>query len=429
MTYSDDMAARSLTSAYRSDPRASFEEVRRRSARLIKRLEPEDLVVQSMPDASPAKWHLAHTTWFFETFVLREHAERYRPLDERYAFLFNSYYVGIGEAYPRAQRGLITRPTVFEMLAYRAHVDEAVELLLDQQPSAHVLARIELGLHHEQQHQELLLTDLKHAFAQNPMCPAFADDLPPGDAVATPLQWIRHDAGMIQCGHDGDGFAFDNEGPRHRLWCDAFALASRPVTAREYLGFIDDGGYRKPELWMSMGWDTVVRERWESPLYWRRRDDEWLEHTLGGVRALDLEAPVSHVSWFEAEAYARWAGARLPTEAEWEHACAALPVVGNFVDDWALHPRADRSSSRAGAIVQAFGDVWEWTASPYVPYPGYRATTGALGEYNGKFMCNQFVLRGGSCATPRSHMRASYRNYFPPEARWQFSGIRLARDP
>ena len=409
--------------ALTDDMTGRFDAVRRATVRLVRSLEPEDLVVQSMPDASPAKWHLAHTTWFFETFVLREHVPSWRSPDERYAYLFNSYYVGIGDAFPRAQRGLITRPTIHEVLAYREQVDEAVNDLLADAP-ADVRARIELGLHHEQQHQELLLTDIKHAFSCNPMLPAYHDGVPADDGVAAPLQWIASEGGVVEIGHLHGGFAFDNESPRHRVWCDPYALASRPVTVREYLAFIADGGYHRADLWMSAGWELVEREAWQSPLYWRGDGDE---HTLAGVRPLDLEAPVCHVSWFEADAYARWAGARLPTEAEWEHACAALPVQGNFVESRALHPRA--GASNAASIAQAFGDVWEWTASPYVPYPGYRATAGALGEYNGKFMCNQFVLRGGSCVSPSSHLRASYRNYFPPAARWQFSGIRLARDP
>ncbi|MBC8069498.1 MAG: ergothioneine biosynthesis protein EgtB [Deltaproteobacteria bacterium] len=424
------MPSRSLTGAFASDARASFRAVRGRTVGLVEGLSAEDMVVQSMPDASPAKWHLAHLTWFFETFVLAEFAPEYRSPDPRYAVLFNSYYVGVGEAYPRAQRGLITRPGVAEVLEYRAHVDAAIEgLLADAQLSAEARARIELGLHHEQQHQELLLMDLKHAFSHNPLSPAYDPRAARPGGNASKLQFYECTSGVVEIGHVGSTFAYDNEGPRHRVWCEPFAIASRPVTSGEFLAFIEAGGYGDPSLWMSMGWDVLARERWQAPLYWRRRGNMWFELTLGGERELDLEAPVCHVSWFEADAYARWAGARLPTEAEWEHACAALQIDGNFVESGVLHPRADQGLGPAGAIVQAFGDVWEWTASPYVPYPGYRPTTGALGEYNGKFMCNQFVLRGGSCATPRSHMRPSYRNYFPPEARWQFSGIRLARDP
>ncbi len=425
MALSHDMTG-SLGDAFRRDPLETFDEVRARTARLIERLEPEDVVVQSMPDASPAKWHLAHTTWFFETFVLAELARGYSSPDPRYRYLFNSYYVGVGDAFPRAQRGLITRPTIAEVLEYRAHVERAVHAL--DMGDERVRARIELGLNHEQQHQELLLTDLKHAFAQNPLCPAYADRGTPHEGTAPALGWKRHDGGLVELGHRGETFAFDNELPCHRVWCEPYELATRPVTAREFLAFVDDGGYRRPELWMSAGWDELRAQGWSTPAYWRARDDRWTELTLGGLCELDLEAPVCHVSWYEADAYARWAGARLPTEAEWEHACAELPVVGNFVESSVLHPRAATAADRT-SIAQAFGDVWEWTASAYVPYPGYRPSSGALGEYNGKFMCNQFVLRGGSCLSPRSHLRASYRNYFPPAARWQVTGIRLARDP
>ncbi len=413
----------------------AFRAVRSATVDLADGLDAEDLAMQSMPDASPGKWHLAHTAWFFETFVLRRLVPGYRPLDERYAMLFNSYYVGVGASHPRASRGLLSRPSLQVVLAYRAHVDAAVLEALERtsegdHPDAGELRRtVRLGLHHEQQHQELFLTDLGHAFSCNPTAPAYRAAAPRALAAAAPvhpMQWITNAGGLVEIGRGASEFAFDNEGPRHRVWLPPFALASRPVTCREWLAFLDDGGYRRPELWMSLGWECVRAQGWEAPAYWRRDGGEYSTFTLAGMMPLDLDAPVVHIGWFEADAYARWSGHRLPTETEWEHMAQGEPVGGNFVETGALHPR---SAVPTGGCTQLFGDVWEWTASPYAPYPGYRVPAGALGEYNGKFMCNQYVLRGGSCASPRSHLRATYRNYFPPDARWQFSGVRLARDP
>jgi ergothioneine biosynthesis protein EgtB len=403
-----------------------YREVRGLTEHLCAPLEVEDYQVQSMPDASPAKWHLAHTTWFFETFLLAPHAPGFRPSRPEYAVLFNSYYHGAGERWPRPQRGVLSRPTVAEVYSYRHAVDSRVLDLLggaDARALGALRFTLELGLNHEQQHQELLLTDLKHAFALNPLRPAYRADPPARPAGPAPeLSWEAYPAGLYWQGHGGDGFAFDNERPRHRVWVEGFHLASRLVTAGEYLDFVESGGYRRPELWLSDGWDARTRNGWEHPLYWERDAGGWRVMTLHGMRGLDADEPVCHVSYYEADAFARWAGARLPTEAEWSAAAQGRAVEGNFLESGRLHPAVANGSA------QLFGDAWEWTSSPYGPYPGYRPFAGALGEYNGKFMCNQLVLRGGSCATPRSHVRASYRNFFPPEARWQFMGFRLARD-
>jgi ergothioneine biosynthesis protein EgtB len=408
-----------------------YRDVRDFTERLCEGLAVEDYVVQSMPDVSPTKWHLAHTSWFFETFILRPHLEGYRPLNETYAFLFNSYYVHAGERHCRAQRGYISRPTVEEVFAYRAHVDAAMESLLEGAAAATLetlTPLLTIGIHHEQQHQELLVTDIKHVFSVNPLRPVYRPGLGAARGEAEPLRWIDFAGGLISIGHEGAGFSFDNETPRHQVFVQPFALAHRLVTNGEYLEFMDDGGYKRPELWLSMGWATANENEWSEPFYWERRNDEWWLFTLSGMRRVEPSEPVCHVSYFEADAFARWAGARLPTEAEWELAAGLVAVEGNFADRQVFHPTI-APGGPATAPKQLFGDVWEWTRSPYTPYPGFKPVEGALGEYNGKFMCNQYVLRGGSCATPLSHIRPTYRNFFPPDATWQFTGLRLARDP
>ncbi|MDN0077010.1 ergothioneine biosynthesis protein EgtB [Crenobacter sp. SG2303] len=409
---------------------AAFTRTRRQSLALAEGLSAEDCMLQSMPDASPVKWHLAHVTWFFETFVLAQREPPPAPFNPAFKVLFNSYYVGVGERHPRPERGLLSRPSLDEVLAYRRAVDAQMAALLADTPLPHsLLDLIELGIHHEQQHQELVLTDLKHHFWRNPLRPAYRPPEPLEPADPVPLRYQAFEGGLVEIGHDGEGFAFDNETPRHRVFLEPFELACRPVSNRDYLAFIADGGYDRPELWLSDGWDTCQREGWFAPLYWQFTDaDRWTVFTLHGQQPLRLNEPVCHVSYYEAEAYARWAGARLPTEQEWECAAQrwpaeAAPAPGRFADAGAYHP----GPTTTGKPVHWLGDVWEWTQSAYLPYPGYRPADGAVGEYNGKFMINQMVLRGGSCATPSDHIRASYRNFFPPSARWQFSGIRLAR--
>jgi ergothioneine biosynthesis protein EgtB len=408
---------------------ARFQAVRRMSERLAEPLSPEDCQVQSMPDASPVKWHLAHTTWFFETFVLRPFSPGYEVFHRSFGFLFNSYYNAVGDRLPRPCRGLMTRPTLDEVYSYRAAVDRAIEAYLDSIGDglpAEFAATIELGLNHEQQHQELILTDIKHALAQNPLRPSYGDaDRISAVAETQPMGWSSFAGGLKWVGHDGRGFAFDNEGPRHRIFLEDFQLGSRLVTSGEFLAFIEDNGYSRPEFWLSDGWNVVRAQQWQAPLYWERREGTWWVMTLGGLRRLTESEPVCHVSFYEADAFARWSGARLPTEFEWELAVNDREIGGNFVESGKLHPQAALNGT---GIAQCFGDTWEWTQSPYTPYPGLRPTAGALGEYNAKFMCNQLVLRGGSCATPESHIRPTYRNFFPPEARWQFTGIRLAKD-
>jgi ergothioneine biosynthesis protein EgtB len=411
---------------------ARFHEVRNFTTGLCANLEPEDFVVQSMPDVSPTKWHLAHTTWFFETFILKKFVSGYHADVPEYAYLFNSYYNAAGDMHRRDLRGLISRPTVREAQRYRSSIDAHMENLLsdaDEDLIDEIEPILILGTHHEQQHQELLITDIKHVFAQNPLYPVFraGSARPPGAPPS--LKFVDFDESVVEIGHGGPGFSYDNEGPRHRALVSAFSLASRPVTNGEYRQFIEDGGYARAELWLSLGWMTVNEQRWQAPLYWVKRDGAWWNFTLSGFRPVDESEPVTHVSYFEADAYANWAGARLPTEFEWEHAASDCPVEGNFVENEAFHPQPAAASVQARDLHQMFGDVWEWTRSAYSPYPGYRAAPGALGEYNGKFMCNQYVLRGGSCATSRTHVRRTYRNYFQPEKRWQFTGIRLARDP
>ncbi|HZH42489.1 MAG TPA: ergothioneine biosynthesis protein EgtB [Lysobacter sp.] len=406
-----------------------FARVRARTEALAAPISAEDAMLQSMPEASPAKWHLAHATWFFEQFVLAR-LPGGRALRPDWSALFNSYYRGAGPAHPRAQRGLLSRPTLAEVRDYRRALDERVlELLQRDALDADARDVVLLGTHHEQQHQELLLTDLLHALSQHPRAPAYRADLPVPRGDAVPLTWVRFDEAMVEIGAPpwpgAAQFAFDNESPRHRALAPACLLASRPVSNAEYRAFVEDGGYRTPALWTSEGWATVEREGWTRPLYWCAD----LEHafTLGGVRALDPHAPVCHLSYYEADAFARWAGARLPTELEWERAAAVQAPLGRFAEDGVLQPQA--GDPAAAGLQQLFGDVWEWTASAYVPYPGFRPWRGVLGEYNGQFMCGPWVLRGGSCATPRGHVRASYRNFFHPRDRWQFAGLRLARDP
>ena len=406
-----------------------FRAVREVSAELARPLSPEDCCAQSMEDASPTKWHLAHTSWFFETFVLEAARSGYRPFDPSYRVLFNSYYESVGRQHPRPRRGLLTRPDLATVRAYREHVDgEILALLQEGALSDSLLTTLELGLHHEQQHQELLLTDAKHLLSCNPRWPAYREELPVAPRCESPpLRWRRGREGLHSIGHLGVGFGFDNEGPRHPIFVAPHELASRLVNNGEYRDFIADGGYARPELWLSEGWATRKRAQWETPAYWLAQEGAWQIFGLGGMRALDPAAPVAHLSFFEADAYARWAGARLPLESEWELAAKESGPEDNLLETGWLEPAAPRDDN-AEVPAQLFGDVWEWTSSPYQAYPGYRAAKGALGEYNGKFMCNQYVLRGGSCATPRSHIRASYRNFFPAPARWQWSGLRLARD-
>lgn len=409
---------------------------------LTEGLAPEDQVVQSMEDVSPTKWHLAHTSWFWETFVLEPHLPNYVPRDPRYAYLFNSYYVQAGERHCRAQRGYISRPGVTEVAAYRGHVDKGMLRLLDgleASPSSDLRYLVELGLNHEQQHQELILTDIKHVFSVNPIRPVYRNGSAAevsGASDPGPVSWVEFPGGLEWLGAPEDsGFVYDNEEPRHRRFLEPFALAHRLVTCGDFLQFMEDGGYRRPELWLSAGWATARQRGWTEPFYWERDGDRWIVFTLAGTREVDPAEPIVHLSYFEADAYARWAGARLPSEFEWETAARTAPVEGTLADAGRFHPRAvvdagskDVGSEAAPRLLQMYGDVWEWTRSQYEPYPGYRSAPGAVGEYNGKFMCNQFVLRGGSCATSRSHIRAGYRNFFPPDACWQFTGLRLARD-
>jgi ergothioneine biosynthesis protein EgtB len=424
----------SATARCTSPIAADYDRVRRFTLSLAAPLSAEDCQVQSMPDASPAKWHLAHVTWFFETFILERFEPGFRAFEPMFRVLFNSYYQGVGERHPRPQRGLITSPTLEQVKRYRAHVDERMLAVLDARPDdADLQALVTLGLHHEQQHQELLLTDIKHALSFNPLHPPYAKHWPISAVSPQPLRWHAYEGGMFELGHDAmlDGtFCFDNETPRHPTYVAPFELAGRPVSNDDYMAFMDDGGYRRPELWLSMGWDWVQSAAREAPMYWRHDGSRWLAHSLQGLVQIDPHTPVCHLSFFEADAYARWAGARLPTEAEWELAARRLarstPRHGNFAERGAFHP-VPAASRDDDEPVQMYGDVWEWTQSNYNPYPGYQPLPGAVGEYNGKFMCNQFVLRGGSCATPAGHVRASYRNFFPPDAQWQFSGLRLAR--
>ena len=406
-----------------------YSEVRFVSRALAAPLSAEDCAIQSMPDASPTKWHLAHTTWFFETFLLAPGRPGYKSFDPAFKVLFNSYYNGVGDKHPRPERGLLSRPSLDEVFAYRDHVDEAMRAWMnDGGMDEATIALITLGLHHEQQHQELILTDLKHMLSRNPLRPAYQKQWPLTAIEPRKRSWIGVAGGVHETGFEGGDFCFDNETPRHRVFLDDFEIASNPVTHGEFIAFIEDGGYRRPELWLSLGWDVVSTRGWQAPMYWEKRDGQWHTFTLRGPAPVEPNTPVCHVSFLEAEAFARWAGARLPTEAEWEVAAQGAPREGNFLESGAYHPLALREAPPAGVPAQMFGDVWEWTRSDYGPYPGFQPAAGAVGEYNGKFMCGQYVLRGGSCATPASHIRPSYRNFFPPDARWQFSGVRLARD-
>lgn len=419
-----------------------YRTVRGFSEALCEGMEPEDFVIQSSPDVSPTKWHLAHTTWFFEAFLLTPHDPGYEPLNAQYNYLFNSYYNTIGEQFCRPRRGQISRPTVSEVYAFRRYVDEKVEALVRTLDARGALETVRdtivLGLHHEQQHQELMATDIKHVFSINPLRPAWRTRPEDPPAVGVPdLEWLTYEGGVREIGYRGEGFHFDNESARHKVWLEPYQMGSRLVTNREYLAFMEDGGYERPELWLSMGWSTVRErqvlenewERFDKPLYWYRDSDRWMQYTLAGPRPVHPDEPVVHVSYYEADAYARWAGARLPTEAEWEVASAdADPDGGTYSDELRFHPRPLALDVPGGRLHQMFGDVWEWTASAYTAYPGFKPWEGAAGEYNGKFMANQLVLRGGSCATARSHIRPTYRNFFYAADRWQFMGFRLARD-
>ncbi len=418
-----------IQSPIREDLTDYFARVRKQSESLCASLEIEDYGIQSMPDASPLKWHLAHTSWFFETMLLKPYLQHYTPFNEAFAHLFNSYYESFGSFHSRPDRGLLSRPTVREVFEYRAHIDRAMEQLLAQDTHRNreeIGTRSVLGLNHEQQHQELMLTDIKHAFFKNPLRPAYREGpAPKTESIAPKFDWIAVRGGLVNIGHWTEAFAYDNECPRHKVYLEPYAVANTPVSNKEYIAFMDAGGYENADLWLSDAWTTIKQEGWHAPLYWEKRDTGWWRLTLHGMQPVDPTAPVSHVSFYEAAAYARWRGKRLPTEAEWEHAASRFTATGNFVDSGALDPRP---ASRDTENHQFFGDVWEWTASPYCEYPGYQRLAGPLGEYNGKFMSSQMVLRGGSCVTPIDHIRASYRNFFYPQTRWQFSGFRLAED-
>jgi ergothioneine biosynthesis protein EgtB len=423
-------ATGSCDEATGSDLLLRYQTVRGATERLCETLEVEDFVVQTSADVSPTKWHLAHSSWFFETFVLAKWLSGYRAYDEIYGYLFNSYYNAVGKQFPRSSRGHLSRPTVEQVFAYRAHVDGKIVELLDAADPvllAEMSGVMELGLHHEQQHQELILTDIKHVFFMNPARPVYRPATSDSGSKLPDLRWRTFSGEQQWIGYDGMGFAYDNERPRHKVYVESFQLASRLVTNGEYLEFMSAGGYERPELWLSDGWTLRCANQWGSPLYWERRDDEWWNFTLQGTCRIDPAVPVCHVSFYEADAYARWRDAWLPTEAAWEVAARDEPVTGNFGDTKHVTPRVAPSGPEQ-SIVQLFGDVWEWTCSPYVRYPRFRPSPGALGEYNAKFMSNQMVLRGGSCASPASHVRPTYRNFFPPHTRWQFSGIRLSRE-
>lgn len=410
----------------------TYQAVRSFTEELCEPLATEDYVIQSMEDVSPTKWHIGHTSWFFETFVLAEEYPEYQPLNSQYNYIFNSYYVAAGQRHCRPKRGLLSRPTVQEVYDYRAHVDQHMLAFiegLDDERLAKWVPVLEIGFNHEQQHQELMLTDIKHNLSINPLRPAYHQQPYPQNGLhkASSPAWIAFDEGVYTIGHDGNGFAYDNEFPQHRVFVEPYALASRLVTNGEYLAFMNDNGYQRHDLWLSAGFHWVQHQDWNAPLYWEQRDGEWWVHTLYGMQKVNEDEPVCHVSYYEADAYARWAGVRLPTEFEWEIAANALPVQGNLAEARRFHPQALNGNGETEELAQLYGDVWEWTSSHYSPYPGYQTAEGALGEYNGKFMANQFVLRGGSCATAQSQVRATYRNFFHADASWQFTGIRLAK--
>lgn len=412
---------------------ARFERIRRLTMDLIRPLEAEDMQVQSTADVSPTKWHLGHTTWFFETFVL-ERLDGHRPFHPRFREIFNSYYQQVGARHPRPERGLLTRPRLREVLAYREHVDTRLGEILADDPERlgdEGMVFAEIGLQHEQQHQELMVMDIKHVLGSNPLDPSYRPEAAPASTSAAPLHWHDVEGGLREIGHDGKGFGYDNEFPRHKAWVEPIRIASRPITNRELLAFVEDGGYDTPTLWLSDAWDHIQNtERWSCPMYWERRDGRWLQYTMHGLEELRLDDPATHLSYYEADAFARWTGFRLPTEQEWENAARGHAVEGNFAGGDAWHPRpyAGDPADAEARPVQLFGDVWEWTASHYSPYPGFRAPDGAVGEYNGKFMANQFVLRGGCWATPQDHARLTYRNFFHPWTRWHFGGVRLVQD-
>ncbi|RXY98999.1 ergothioneine biosynthesis protein EgtB [Fictibacillus sp. S7] len=409
-----------------------YSAVRSFTERLVQPLNMEDFIIQSMEDASPPKWHLAHTTWFFERFLLKEFLTDYNGFDDHFDYLFNSYYETAGPFHPRIERGLITRPSVEEVFAYRKHVDKYIKKLLMSdsmdEMGEEIGSLLEIGLNHEQQHQELLLTDIKYNLSRNPFLPAYQrNESKEYESSTEPVTFIEMEGGLVEIGNHGKSFCFDNEKPVHKVWLDSYRLATRPVTNDEFCAFIEDGGYKKPQYWLSDGWSTIQKNQWEAPLYWFEREGEWCTYTLAGEQRLNPNDPVCHVSFYEADAFARWSGKRLPTEEEWENAFSSQTIEGNLADSGRFHPQTAKHTNQT-PFLQAFGDVWEWTKSPYVSYPGNKPYEGTLGEYNAKFMCNQMVLRGGSCATPASHIRATYRNFFQPEKRWQFSGFRLAGD-
>ncbi len=406
-----------------------YQQIRAFSEQIVTPLKPEDYVIQSVTDVSPPKWHLAHTTWFFETFILIPYHGSYECFNETYDYLFNSYYETHGKPYPRHKRGLLSRPSVKEIIQYRTYVDENMVSFFDRCEEGilqEITPIMELGLQHEQQHQELLITDIKYNFSINPLNPVYHEKVAVSGSDLPDLEWHSFEEGIVETGHPGEGFSFDNERPVHKSWLDAYTLANRPVTNGEFINFVEDGGYQEPSYWLSEGWSNIKEAQWQAPLYWEKVDGNWYTFTLSGMKKVERNEPVTHISFFEADAFARWSGNRLPTETEWEYAMKQVTVKGNFADNRIFHPNFDYTSDNQ--MYKVFGDVWEWTSSPYTHYPRSKPLDGTLGEYNAKFMCNQMVLRGGSCATQSTHVRHTYRNFFHPDKRWQFSGIRLARN-